>query len=319
MDGGPLLLQPALKVKVWGGRKLEAAGIPLPDGQPYGEAWLLHDSATVATGPLAGRALGDLLPQYGADLAGPQVDLSEGWPLLTKLLDASAWLSVQVHPDDAWAQRLEQEPRGKTEAWYVVAAEPEARLVRGLQPGCTREQLAAAIRAETLEPLLLEAPVRAGDALMLPAGTLHALGPGLLVYEIQQTSDRTYRLYDWGRRGLDGQPRPLHVERGLMVADVENPAPLRHLAGRQEQVVELARCEYFVCELLQLNTRAGDCLTRDTGGRRFQALTCIAGRALLTAGPGEVTLRAGQTALVPAGAGEWSLRGAARLLLARQP
>ncbi|MDE0609431.1 MAG: class I mannose-6-phosphate isomerase [Anaerolineaceae bacterium] len=319
MDGGPLLLQPALKVKVWGGRKLEAAGIPLPDDQPYGEAWVMHDSATVAEGPLAGRELGELLPQYGAALAGPEVDLGEGWPLLAKLLDASAWLSLQVHPDDAWAQRLENEPRGKTEAWYVVAAEPDARLVRGLQPGCTREQLAAAIRADTLPQLLLETPVRPGDALMLPAGTLHALGPGLLVYEIQQTSDRTYRLYDWGRRGLDGQPRPLHIERGLMVANMDKPAPLQHHGGRQEQVVELARCAYFVCELLQLNPRAGDRLRRDTAGRRFQALTCIAGQATLACGPGELALRAGRTALVPACAGVWELRGVAQLLLARQP
>lgn len=319
MDGGPLLLQPALKVKVWGGRRLEAAGIPLPDAQPYGEAWVLHDSATVAQGPLAGRALGDLLPQYGAALAGPDVDPGAGWPLLAKLLDASAWLSVQVHPDDAWARRLENEPRGKTEAWYVVAAEPGARLVRGVQPGCTREQLAAAIHAGALDELLLHVPVRAGDALLLRAGTVHALGPGLLVYEVQQTSDRTYRLYDWGRRGLDGQPRPLHVERGLKVANVDEPAPLRHFGGRREQIVELARCEYFVCELLQLNARRSRHLVRDTAGRRFQALTCIAGNALLSAGPGQARLRAGQTALVPAGAGVWSLAGEAQLLLARQP
>ena len=111
MDGGPLLLQPALKVKVWGGRRLETVGVALPDDQPYGEAWLLHDSATVAAGPLAGRSLGELLPQYGHALAGPEVDMAAGWPLLAKLLDASAWLSLQVHPDDAWAQRLEDEPQ----------------------------------------------------------------------------------------------------------------------------------------------------------------------------------------------------------------
>ena len=126
-----------------------------------------------------------------------------------------------MHPDDAWAQRLEGEPRGKTEAWYVVAAEPGARLVHGVRPGCTRAQLAAAIRDGTLESLLLDVPVTAGDALLLRAGTVHALGPGQLVYELQQTSDRTYRLYDWGRRGLDGRPRPLHVERGLQVARLD--------------------------------------------------------------------------------------------------
>ena len=319
MDGGPLLLQPALKVKVWGGRRLATAGVALPDAQPYGEAWLLHDSATVAQGPLAGRSLGDLLPQHGAALAGPEVDPAAGWPLLAKLLDASAWLSVQVHPDDAWAQRLEGEPRGKTEGWYVVAAEPGARLVHGVRPGCTRAQLAAAIRDGTLESLLLDVPVTAGDALLLRAGTVHALGPGQLVYELQQTSDRTYRLYDWGRRGLDGQPRPLHVERGLQVARLDAPAPLRHMAGRTEQVVEVARCDHFVTELWLLNDRAGRRITRDTGGRRFQALTCIAGHATLTCGPGQLALRAGQTALVPACAGEWSVAGEAQLLLARQP
>ena len=116
MDGGPLLLQPALKVKVWGGRRLEAAGVALPDAQPYGEAWLLHDSATVAQGPLAGRSLGELLrAARRMPWPGRRSTLAAGWPLLAKLLDASAWLSVQVHPDDAWAQRLEDEPRGKTE------------------------------------------------------------------------------------------------------------------------------------------------------------------------------------------------------------
>ena len=319
MDGGPLLLQPELKVKLWGGRRLERAGVALPDTQPYGEAWLLHDSARVAQGPLAGCALGDLLPRYGAALAGPEVDPAAGWPLLAKLLDASAWLSVQVHPDDCWAQRLENEPRGKTEAWYVVAAEPGARLVHGLRPGCTRAQLAAALRDGTLEAWLPAVPVQAGDALLLRAGTVHALGPGLLVYEIQQTSDRTYRLYDWGRRGLDGAPRPLHVEKGLQVARLDAPAPLRHLAGQRAQVMEVARCEHFVCELLQLNELAGRWLTRDTGGRRFQALTCVAGAALLESGPRQVRLRAGQTALVPACSGPWRLGGTAQLLLARQP
>lgn len=319
MEPGPLLLQPALKVKVWGGRRLAAAGVALPDDQRYGEAWLLHDSVTVAQGPHAGRALGALLAQYGAALVGPDADVGAGWPLLAKLLDASAWLSVQVHPDDAWARRLEGEPRGKTEAWYVVAAEPGARLVCGVQPGCTRAQLAAAIREGALEPLLREMPARAGDALLLRAGTLHALGPGLLVYELQQTSDRTYRLYDWGRAGLDGRARPLHIERGLQVLRPEAAPALRHTAGEAAQVIELTRCEYFVAELLQLNARAGRRLTRDTGGRRFHALTCIAGRATLAAGGGRLTLRAGQTALLPACAGAWSLAGEARLLLARQP
>ena len=280
MDGGPLLLQPALKVKVWGGRRLATAGVALPDAQPYGEAWLLHDSATVARGAAGGAQPGRPARRSTA----------LPWPGRRSTLPRAGrcWPSCWTPPRGCQCRYTRTTPgrsgwrgnrRGKTEAWYVVAAEPGARLVHGVRPGCTRAQLAAAIRNDgTLESLLLDVPVTAGDALLLRAGTVHALGPGQLVYELQQTSDRTYRLYDWGRRGLDGQPRPLHVERGLQVARLDAPAPLRHMAGRTEQVVEVARCDHFVTELWLLNDRAGRRITRDTGGRRFQALTCIAGQ-----------------------------------------
>ena len=217
----PLKLKPALHVKVWGGRRLaDIMGKRLPTAEPFGESWELHDSAEVANGPLRGASLSELARDYGAYLLGAGNDPAAGFPLLAKLIDASDWLSIQVHPNDEQAGELEREPRGKTEAWVILHAEPGARLVIGLQPGTTREQMAKAIERNQLEALLVYAAVSTGDVLYIPANTIHALGPGLLIYEIQQSSDVTYRLYDWGRLGLDGQPRDLHIDKGVQVAEL---------------------------------------------------------------------------------------------------
>ena len=145
----------------------------------------------------AARSLGDLAADYGADLLGMGNDPAAGLPLLAKLIDASAWLSIQVHPNDEQARALEKEPRGKTEAWVILHAEPGAKLVIGLERGTTRERMAEAIGRGQLEALLAYAEVKSGDVLYIPANTIHALGPGILIYEIQQSSDVTYRLYDW--------------------------------------------------------------------------------------------------------------------------
>ena len=243
----PMLLDPTLHVKVWGGRRLETVMHKhLPTNEPYGEAWELHDSATVANGALSGRSLGDLLTEYGEDLIGSVSDPAEGMPLLVKILDATDWLSVQVHPNDEQARQLEGEPRGKTEAWYILAADEKAELVIGVVPDASAEEVADAIRENRLEEMLVYEPVEAGNVLYIPAGTIHALGPGLLVYEIQQSSDTTYRLYDWGRMGLDGQPRPLHIEKSLAVARLGRlPSSLvyrrrtRHSnSGREQPVLQ---------------------------------------------------------------------------------
>ncbi len=277
----PLLLNPALHVKVWGGRKLETLlHKDLPTDEPYGESWEMHDTATVANGALAGRALGDLLPEFGAELIGTLSDPAEGMPLLVKILDASDWLSVQVHPNDAQAGDLEGQPRGKTEAWYVIAAEPGAQLVIGVQTDATREQVAEAIRANTLEDLLVYATVTAGDVLFIPAGTIHALGPGILVYEIQQSSDTTYRLYDWGRVGLDGKPRDLHIDKSLTVSEIGKLPPIRHSAGETAASVDLIASPFFKTTLHQPGSSA---IELDTAGRAFHVLTCIEGEAHIAA------------------------------------
>src|SRR5690348_17024152 len=159
----PLLLDPSLHVKVWGGRKLETVMHKhLPTAEPYGESWEMHDSAKVVNGDLAGRTIGDLVQAYGTDLIGVGNDPKAGMPLLVKILDANDWLSVQVHPNDEQASQLEGEPRGKTEAWYILAADDKAKLVIGVAPDARREDVAEAIRNNTLESMLVYEPVEAG-------------------------------------------------------------------------------------------------------------------------------------------------------------
>ncbi len=305
----PLKLAPALHSKVWGGRKLATQlGKSLPTPEPYGESWELHDSCMVVNGRLRERSLRELLEAYGESLVGAGHDSAAGFPLLAKFIDARDWLSIQVHPDDNQARELEGEPRGKTEAWLVLATEPGAQLVIGVQPGTDRAQLAKSIRDGHLEALLVYADVQAGDVLYLPSGTIHALGPGILIYEIQQASDTTYRLYDWGRLGLDGQPRELHIEKGLRVANLESLPQVTHPQGEL-----LVDGSYFRAWRHRLN---GESLSLRTDGC-FQALTCIAGEAHVHApGQDSMRLRKGETGLVPACADSFTLQGSGNLIRA---
>jgi len=319
MDLYPLLLEPSLHVKVWGGRKLaNMMHKALPTDEPYGESWEVHDSAKVANGSLAGRTLGELLAESGADLIGPNNDPKLGFPLLAKILDSSDWLSVQVHPNDDQAQKLEDDPRGKTEAWYVLAAEPGAQLVIGVKPGTTREIMAECIRRNALQDVLVYTNVTAGDALLLRANTVHALGPGVLLYEIQQSSDVTYRLFDWGRVGLDGKPRDLHIDKAITVSNTESLPTIHHLRSSSgtsslqssAREIEVVRCEYFATSLHQIRDTT---ITLDTAGRRFHALTCISGEIDVESGQG-ITLTAGQSALIPACVGAYTLSGSGNVL-----
>lgn len=306
----PLLLQAALHTRVWGGRKLATVmHKTLPDSQPYGEAWEMHDTAIVTNGAFAGQTVGELVKQFGADLVGVGNNPDEGMPLLVKILDAADWLSVQVHPDDDQAQALEGDPRGKTEAWIVLAADEGAKLVIGVTPGTDRAAMAEAIRAGTLENLLEYAQVQAGDVLYVQANTIHALGPGLLIYEIQQSSDVTYRLYDWNRMGLDGKPRPLHIEKGVQVSNVESLPKITHPEGDI-----LVTGTYFTTWRHRLNDETRPLMTDG----KFQAITCIEGSVTLTAGEHNITLTTGSTALVPACMGAFYLSGIGSVLRSSQ-
>jgi mannose-6-phosphate isomerase len=309
----PLLLKPALHTKVWGGRKLaEVMHKDLPTAEPYGESWEMHDTAVIANGPLANMTMADALAQYGADLIGPGGKAEDGLPLLAKILDAADWLSVQVHPNDDQARQLEGQPRGKTEAWYVLSAEPNAKLVIGVHPGTSRAEIAHAIRGNTLEKMLVYADVQQGDVLFIPAGTIHALGPGLLIYEIQQSSDTTYRLYDWGRMGLDGKPRDLHIDKSLAVSNTDKLPEIRRVQPNGQQTVSVVSSPFFTT--LLHNISAERPFTHSGEPRRFHILTCTEGNLTVEAGGQQIALGMGQTAFIPYAVGGFTLSGAGRVL-----
>lgn len=313
----PLLMKPTLHTRVWGGRMLETRyHKALPTHAPYGESWELHDTTPVANGALAGRTIADLTHTYGTELLGPDANPADGFPLLVKLLDCNDWLSVQVHPDDTLAGELEGEPRGKTEAWIFLEAAPDARIVIGIDGGADVAALEEAVRENRLEPLLTYKTVNVGDVVYMAAGTVHALGPGVLVYEIQQSSDQTYRLYDWGRLGLDGKPRPLHIEKSLRAARLGVNPPMTRLEDTPSEGVVISG-EYFATARHVLT---GSELVLDTGLTRFHALTCTQGIITVhwnDAAP--VTFNAGQTVLIPASLGIYSLTGEGEILRAYQP
>lgn len=288
----PLLLDSTLHVKVWGGQKLGSVmGKDLIEDAPYGESWELHDTSTVLNGVHAGKQLSDLIDLYGNALIGTGFDPAEGLPLLVKLLDATQWLSVQVHPDDEQARELEGDPRGKTEAWIILATEADAKLVIGVNPGTSQDAMAEAIRDGKLEDMLEYATVQPGDVLYMPANTVHAIGPGILLYEVQQSSNVTYRLYDWGRMGLDGKPRELHIDKGVQVSNLETLPDVKH--PDDELMVD---GKYFQTSRHVLE---GDMLSFSTEGV-FHSLTCIEGSMRIEHPSDLVELEKGDTALIPA-------------------
>ncbi|HXV98386.1 MAG TPA: mannose-6-phosphate isomerase, class I [Anaerolineae bacterium] len=230
----PLTFTPVLRDYIWGGRNLETKlGRTLPPGI-IAESWEIsgHPSAptTVKSGPLAGQTLPEVLQRLGLDLVGrrSQAMLERGkFPLLIKLLDANQPLSVQVHPNDEYANLHENGELGKTEMWYILHAKPGAYLIYGLKPGVTPASFRQALEVGSLESYLHQLPVKAGDAVFIPAGSVHAIMDGILLAEIQQNSDTTYRVYDWNRLGADGKPRPLHIDKAIEVVNFDQVEP-RH-------------------------------------------------------------------------------------------
>jgi mannose-6-phosphate isomerase len=204
----PLLLRPQFHERVWGARSLAPIYPDLATSAPVGEAWLTGDACQVANGPLSGRTLAEISSQFGPDLIGHGAPDTSRFPLLIKFLFPRDKLSVQVHPDDDGARELGQ-PCGKTECWYILHAEPGARIGLGLRPGIAKSEVERAIRETRMEELLNWMEVRSGDMIYVDAGTVHAIGPGSVIVETQQNSDTTFRLYDYGR------PRELHIEQGL--------------------------------------------------------------------------------------------------------
>jgi mannose-6-phosphate isomerase len=323
----PLTFTPALRDYVWGGRNLESLyGRTLPPG-PTAESWEISGHPIAPTrvdnGPLAGRLLPDVLADLGADLTGTRAGwaLERGkFPLLVKLLDAEQRLSVQVHPSDDYALVHENGELGKTEMWYILHARPGAQLILGLRPGVTPGTFRQAIADHKLETCLHHLPVRAGDAIFVPAGTVHAILEGIIAAEVQQTSDMTYRVYDWGRLGADGQPRPLHVEKSLAVIDFQQvePGPYRPVpvaAGAGIIRHEISRCQYFVVEKVTL--APGAVYAGRTTGETLEIWGAVEGRSELVWAGDPIPLPAIRFCLVPARLGNFALRAAGPATLLR--
>jgi mannose-6-phosphate isomerase len=258
----PLIFEPIFKPRIWGGRRLATLlDKDLPDGETIGESWELADledeQSVVATGPMKGKTLGELVRDWGSDLTG-RAPLFEGhFPLLIKFLDARETLSVQVHPDQEMANRLGGRVRVKNESWYIVDTDSDGFIYRGLKPGVDHDALRRAIEEKRVESVLERISVRKDHAYYLPSGTIHALGAGVLVAEVQTPSDITYRVYDWDRvDGKTGRPRDLHLEQAMacislapVPPETEHP---QHVASVWTSVTRLVGCESFVIERVRM-------------------------------------------------------------------
>lgn len=300
----PLRFESLYYQKVWGGRRLQTElGRSLPPGEPVGESWEVadhsHGRSVIANGPLRGTTLHQIVQEHPEGVLGAGASHSGAFPLLVKYIDADDRLSVQVHPDDTYAQTRAGE-HGKTEMWYVLHADPGAELIAGLAPGTTRDIFLAALREGDPAGLLHHFPVRAGDSIFIPAGRIHAILPGLVILEIQQNSDTTFRLYDWGRMGLDGHPRPLHVDEATAVANwydyTPQPGVVSRETGNTAIRTELAACPYFIVDKLDLTGEWGI----DSFGATFSILNCVAGSGELRWEGGSESLDFADTLLIPA-------------------
>ena len=312
----PLMLERQLERRLWGGTRL-GAWLGLADADtPLAESWQVYADNRVAGGPYAGATLAELCRRFGAALVGRRAFARTGtrFPLLLKFIDAAAPLSIQVHPDDHYAHTVEAASGfdGKTEAWVILHAEPGATVFHGLRQATTPAAFRDALAAGEVLSLLREVPVRTGDVLFVPAGTLHAINGGIVLFEVQQTSDLTYRVYDYDRRDANGQPRELHLAHALAVTDWRAAPPLARApvavgAGR----TQLVQCVYFELERWQIQDGA----TLVADGERCQILTVIDGTAVLGSDAGEWPLARGTSLVVPAAPARYQLHADAPVTL----
>jgi len=312
----PLLFRPVYKDYVWGGGRIRTAFGRADAPDRCAESWEISahpdGPGVVANGPLAGRTLAELADRCGAALTGARAPDPHRFPLLFKLIDARERLSVQVHPGNAAAVRCGGEP--KTEMWVVLDGAPDATLCAGLKPGVDAARLRQALADGSAAECLNELRARPGDALYIPGGLVHAIGAGCLIYEVQQNSNTTYRLYDWGRIDPSGRPRPLHVEQALAVIDWDLPPPgLIRGTPAANRPNEVLATPFFHVRRLALETA----VTLEADSATFLALFVRAGTLSATVDGHTVPLPCGTSCLIPAAAACCHLepRGGAELLL----
>lgn len=301
----PIKFKPIYKEMIWGGTNLqEIFGKDIPNHH-IGESWELssHNAGTsvVENGYLAGKNLNEIISEYKEEIMGKKFVSGKNFPLLIKIIDANDKLSIQVHPDDEHADPLQGEA-GKTEAWYVVKAKENAQIIYGLQDKITKEDFIVAIENHKVNDVVKRVTVKSGDMIFVPAGVIHALLDGVVVYEVQQNSDTTYRVYDYDRVNAEGRKRELHVEKALNVIRFGEEPPSIVTGNRVE-------CEYFSMEKLVITEEQ-----QKTTTDQFIVYCVIAGAGEIQYKEGAIDLHHGDTFLIPAGLGAFVLKGNLELL-----
>ncbi|GGD48078.1 type I phosphomannose isomerase catalytic subunit [Paenibacillus nasutitermitis] len=317
----PLQFKAEMKERIWGGRALEQFGLELPEGV-IGEGWMIGDhpngTTKVMNGELVGLGLDNIREQYGREFFGTRgfSERNGRFPLLIKLLDCNDDLSIQVHPTDDY-EGLPEGELGKTEMWYILEAKPGAKIIYGLKEGVDRAALAEAIEHGKVMDCLQEVPVQAGDAFYIPAGTVHALCAGVVVAEIQQNSDTTYRVFDYNRPGLDGQLRELHIEDSLNVIAYEGAGATRMKTDQAQpnEWLQIARSPYFIVEkgLVRAPWKLA------TTPESFVILVIAEGNGQISWNGGKQAVKAGECFLLPASLGNYELDGEMTVLRSVAP
>lgn len=316
----PVFFYPVYMERIWGGRKLAEKYNRKPESDKVGESWEIscHENgmSIIRNGELRGLRLDEAISRYGNELLGSAVynDSYRKFPLLIKLLDAEDTLSVQVHPADEYANLHENGELGKTEMWYVIDAKPGARLIYGVKEGTDRDSFRHSINQGHPEEHLNELEVRAGDVLYIPAGLVHAIGEGILICEIQQNSDTTYRVYDWNRTDDKGRHRELHIDKAMDVIDFNakhgSSLPGLKIEEAGGQRIIYVACDYFAMEELRIT----DKMELIMDGKRFQTLTCIEGDGLIQYDGGQEEISAGSSCLIPASLARVEIRGSCKVI-----
>lgn len=306
----PLLFRPIMKRIRWGGRRLGSLlHKPIGSENDYAESWEVADHADgqsiVAEGPFQDRSLHELMLLYRREILGCQEQRTQ-FPLLIKFLDANDWLSLQVHPNDVLARQFQAHENGKTEAWIILDASLDSQICSGLKSGVTADQLRQSLIAGTVEDCLNMISVKRGDCVFVPAGTVHAIGPGIVLAEVQQQSNLTFRLFDWGRVDASGKPRPIHLEESIACTDFQRgpvfPVKPIQLCDQSHVFEELVRCEHFVIRRHRF-LDPFRMIIED----RFRILIALEGSVQIRTRFGATAMSTGTTALLPACSGETAL------------
>lgn len=302
-----LKLKPALKDYLWGGTRLKTEYKMESDLEKVAEAWVLSTHkdgpSVVLNGELCGKTLTEAVEIFGADCLGENGKKFSYFPILIKLIDARDDLSVQVHPNDEYALKVEGE-YGKTEMWYIVDCEEGAALYYGFKEEISKEEFRKKIADNTITDVLNRVPVKKGDVFFIPSGTIHAIGRGILIAEIQQNSNTTYRVCDYGRLGADGKPRPLHIDKAVEVTNLTPPPESKDLSAGT-----LAECEYFKVGLFSTDKQK----EIEVDNASFVSLLCLEGEVSFDG----VTLVKGDCAFIPANRGKITFKGSATLIESR--